>query len=218
MEATGTSNNIAATHSGRTNSGRTGAYTEPGCACARSANLGRGWRYRERSNENGESEPAWHLLFRFRFRRQPEINAAIVVLFCGGSQVKSASRSCDAVPASSRTTCLQSPRSSGLQLVTVFEDEHGFRLVRDRGLRRRCRWSCLRFRLRSIWPRIGIRIGRRRHSRAAAIEDGRSATVLLFRPIFLLVGYRVARVRFSNYGIRVRHVDRTTAWKNWPRW
>src|ERR1700687_2650762 len=88
MEAAGTSGNTATAHSGRTRSGRTSAYAEPRCACARCANLRCGRRYRERCSEDGESEAAWHLLLRFRFRGQTEIDAAIVVLSRGGSQVK----------------------------------------------------------------------------------------------------------------------------------
>src|SRR4029077_1754526 len=83
-------------------------------------------------------------------------------------------------------------------------------LVGDRGLRRR-RGSCLSFRLGTTWGRVGIRVRARGCSRATAIEDGGSAPVVFFRPIFLLVRHRVSGVRFSNHGIGVRNVNRTTA-------
>src|SRR6185436_14203240 len=74
------------TASGWSDPGRAGACTEACHACA--ANLGSDWRYRERGGDDGERKPAWHLLARFRIRRQPEIDAAIVVLLSGGRQVE----------------------------------------------------------------------------------------------------------------------------------
>ena len=99
------------------------------------------------------------------------------------------------------------------KLVAVFEDEHSLGLVRNRGLVPRRRRGRRSFRLGTTWWRIDIGVGTRRLSWAAAIEDGRPATVIIFRPIILLVCYRVAWIRFSNHGVSVRDVDCAAAGK-----
>ena len=99
------------------------------------------------------------------------------------------------------------------KLMTVFEDEHGLGLVGNRSLSRRGRWSCVSFRLRSTWPlRIRICVRTRRLSRASAVEDGGSATVIIITLIFLLrVG--IAGIGFPDHRISVRHVNRSPAGK-----
>src|SRR5579862_3175164 len=187
----------SATHAARTRSGAN-ANAEAGCP-ASGAILRRGCGDRKRSDEDSESEPAWHLVFHFWFGRQPEIDAAIVVLLRGGSQIQFSKRNFVMTP---RRQVVQRVSDDGVvlnfKLVPVFENEDSLRLVRNRSLRRRVRGRRFSFCLRPAWPRICIRVGTRRRSVPATIEDGRTATVILFLLILLLIGCRVA-IEFPNH-------------------
>ena len=107
----------------------------------------------ERGGEEGESEPAGHLFFRFWFRGETEINAAIVVLLRGRSQVELVEW--DFVMAPRRQVVQRVSNHCvilNFKLMTVFEDKQGLGQVRDRGLRRRGGWSCFSFRLGTGGP------------------------------------------------------------------
>ena len=181
MEARGTTGEAATARSNRTSS-RPRADTESGCTQASGTNLRCRWRHRECRNENGENNPVQHLLVRFNFGRQPEINAAIVVFLRRRGQVQFGER--NFMMTTWRQVVQRIANHSiilNFELVTVLEDQQRLGLVGN--------WSvgwrvCLGLgsRLRTAWP-LGIGVCYIRaggSSGTAPVENSGSATVVLF--------------------------------------